>query len=85
MIPVSFPNISIKINYTPSSITDCVANLKMSYEKIEEEKRSKAIILLYDKEKSKVAKTSIKQQKEISYLEYRNRRSSWLKEIVPRS
>ena len=85
IIPVSFPKISIKIDSTPTSIRDSLLKLRSSYEKIEEEKRNKAIVLLYDKEKSKVVKTSIKQQKEISYLEYRNRRNSWLKEIVPRS
>lgn len=85
IIPVPFPKIYIKTECTPMSIKDCLSNIRSSYEKIEEEKRRKAIILLYDKEQSKVVKTSIKQQKELSYLNYKNRRNSWLKEIVPRS
>ena len=85
IIPVPFPKIYIKMECTPTSIIDCLSNIRSSYEKIEEEKRRKAIILLYDKEQSKAVKTSIKQQKELSYLDYKNRRNSWLKEIVPRS
>jgi hypothetical protein len=80
-----FPEIVIKNEYVPSSVQECIKKIRKSYSTHEEDKRRNAISLLYDKEHTRKLKNSRKQEKEISYLEYRNRRSAWLKEIVPKS